>query len=142
MSETMHRRRFLKIGGALAAAALGPAAVFCDDPPAKKRTIHKAIMYGTLTYKGPVLDQFRAVKAAGFKGVDERQRPTNRGCKRNCSRAPYSTGAAAPPNSGGRQAGWQRRPSACGGQAARTVRVATKPLLRPTGDHGTGGRFR
>ena len=70
MSETMHRRRFLKIGGALAAAALGPAAAAADEPPAKKRTIHKAIMYGTLTYKGPVLDQFRAVKAAGFEGVE------------------------------------------------------------------------
>jgi L-ribulose-5-phosphate 3-epimerase len=66
MTEKLHRRDFLRIGGAVAAAALGRAAA--DEP--KKRTIHKAIMYGTLTYKGSVLDQFRAVKAAGFEGVE------------------------------------------------------------------------
>src|SRR5438270_4111947 len=70
MTEKLHRRDFLRIGGgAAAAAALGRVAA-ADEPPAKKRTIHKAIMYGTLTYKGSVLDQFRAVKAAGFEGVE------------------------------------------------------------------------
>ena len=66
MTDKLHRRDFLRLGGALAATALG--AVRADEP--KKRTIHKAIMYGTLTYKGSVLEQFRAVKAAGFEGVE------------------------------------------------------------------------
>jgi len=67
--DRLHRRDFLRIGGgALASAALGGAAA--ADEQAKKRTLHKAIMYGTLTYKGSVLDQFRAVKAAGFEGVE------------------------------------------------------------------------
>jgi hexulose-6-phosphate isomerase len=68
MTETLHRRDFLRLSGTLAAAALGGAAA-ADEPP-KKRTIHKAIMYGTLTYPGSVLEQFRAVKAAGFEGVE------------------------------------------------------------------------
>jgi len=71
MTEALHRREFLKLGGAaLTAVAVAPLMGLADDPPAKKRTIHKAIMYGTLTYKGSVLDQFRAVKAAGFEGVE------------------------------------------------------------------------
>src|SRR5262249_10579159 len=37
---------------------------------AKKRPIKKAIMYATLSYKGPVMEQFKAVKAAGFEGVE------------------------------------------------------------------------
>ena len=69
MMDRLHRRDFLRIGGgALASAALGGAAA--ADEQAKKRTLHKAIMYGTLTFKGSVLDQFRAVKAAGFEGVE------------------------------------------------------------------------
>src|SRR5450755_631826 len=68
--STMHRRDFLKLGGgALATAALAVVAR-ADDPPAKKRTIHKAIMYGTIGYPGTVLEKFRAVKAAGFEGVE------------------------------------------------------------------------
>ena len=68
MTDKLHRRDFLRIGGAaVTAAALGRVAPADES---KKRTIHKAIMYGTLTYKGSVLDQFRAVKAAGFEGVE------------------------------------------------------------------------
>ena len=71
MSEAIQRRDFLKLGGGLAAtAALGPLVGGAQAAPAKKRDIHKAIMYGTLTYKGSVLEQFRAVKAAGFEGVE------------------------------------------------------------------------
>jgi hexulose-6-phosphate isomerase len=66
----MNRRDFLKRGsGLLAAAALGGAGVAADAPP-KKRALRKAIMYATIGYKGPVLEQFRAVKAAGFAGVE------------------------------------------------------------------------
>jgi hexulose-6-phosphate isomerase len=40
------------------------------DGPAKKRTLRKAIMYATIGFKGSVLEQFRAVRAAGFEGVE------------------------------------------------------------------------
>jgi hexulose-6-phosphate isomerase len=65
MTEPINRRDFVKLGGGiLAAAALG-----ADTPP-KKRTIKKAIMYATIGYKGSVMEQFQAVKAAGFEGVE------------------------------------------------------------------------
>jgi hexulose-6-phosphate isomerase len=67
-TEALTRRDFLKVGGgALAAAALAPAAVAV---PEKKRTIHKAIMYATIGYPGSVMEKLRAVKAAGFEGVE------------------------------------------------------------------------
>jgi hexulose-6-phosphate isomerase len=65
MSEALNRRDFLKVGGGLlTAAAVGGAA------PEKKRAIRKAIMYATIGYKGSVLEKLRAVKAAGFEGVE------------------------------------------------------------------------
>jgi L-ribulose-5-phosphate 3-epimerase len=68
MRDVVTRRDFLKLGsGALAAAALGSVAA---DDPAKKRKIKKAIMYATIGIKAPVLEQFQAVKAAGFEGVE------------------------------------------------------------------------
>ncbi len=70
MTKALHRRDFLKAGAAATAAALVPIAARAGEAPAKKRTIHKAIMYGTLTYNGSVLEKFRAVKAAGFEGVE------------------------------------------------------------------------
>jgi hexulose-6-phosphate isomerase len=64
----MHRRDFLKVGGGvLTAAALAPAGA---AEAGHKRKLHKAIMYGTIGYKGSVLDKFKAVKAAGFEGVE------------------------------------------------------------------------
>ena len=47
-----------------------PRPCSAGDAPAKKRTLHKAIMYGTIGYKGSVLEKFQAVKAAGFEGVE------------------------------------------------------------------------
>src|SRR5262249_20837825 len=38
--------------------------------PTKKRKIKKAIMYATIGYNGTVLQKFRAVKTAGFEGVE------------------------------------------------------------------------
>jgi hexulose-6-phosphate isomerase len=71
MADSLNRRDFLKLGGgALAVAALSPASRSNADNPAKKRAIKKAIMYATLSYKGPVLEQFQAAKAAGFEGVE------------------------------------------------------------------------
>jgi hexulose-6-phosphate isomerase len=70
MTDALNRRDFLKLaGGAVAAAALGTA-VSTADEPAKKRKIRKALMYGTLTFKGSLLEQFKALKAAGFEGVE------------------------------------------------------------------------
>jgi hexulose-6-phosphate isomerase len=64
----LQRRDFLKLGGGLlAAATLGSTAVADTD---KKRSIKKAIMYATIGYRGSVLEKFRAVKAAGFEGVE------------------------------------------------------------------------
>ena len=68
MTEALNRRDFLKAGGGLlAAAAAGGGA---GAAPEKKRTLRKAIMYGTIGYKGSVLEKLRAVKAAGFEGVE------------------------------------------------------------------------
>src|SRR6266581_4423554 len=62
----MNRRSFLKITAASAAAAtfLPPASA------ASKRNLRKAIMYSTIGMKGSVLDKFRAMKEAGFEGVE------------------------------------------------------------------------
>src|SRR4029077_18419598 len=54
----------------VAATALSPLGAFADDAPAKKRSIQKAIMYATIGIKGSVLEKFKAVKAAGFEGVE------------------------------------------------------------------------
>ena len=72
MIDTLTRRDFVKFGGStLAAAAItGASATFVPAAPAKKRELKKAIMYATIGFKGSVLEQFRAVKAAGFEGVE------------------------------------------------------------------------
>ncbi len=68
MTEALNRRDFLRVGGGLlAAAAVGGRG---GAAPGKKRKIRKAIMYGTIGYKGSVLEKLRAVKAAGFEGVE------------------------------------------------------------------------
>jgi L-ribulose-5-phosphate 3-epimerase len=71
MKSAIGRREFLKLGsGAMAVAALSPGASMTNEPSAKKRPIKKAMMYGTLSFPGTVLEQFRALKAAGFEGVE------------------------------------------------------------------------
>jgi hexulose-6-phosphate isomerase len=70
MNELLHRRGFLKIGGLLSAAALASAGSLAADAQAKKRSLKKAIMYATIGYKGSVLEKFKAVRAAGFEGVE------------------------------------------------------------------------
>jgi hexulose-6-phosphate isomerase len=63
----MNRRSFLKVtAGATATAALLPHAR-ADAP---KRNLRKAIMYSTIGMKGTVLEKFRAMKEAGFEGVE------------------------------------------------------------------------
>ena len=62
----MNRRSFLKItASAAAAAAFIPA-----SSAAPKRNLRKAIMYSTIGVKGSVLERFRAMKEAGFEGVE------------------------------------------------------------------------
>src|ERR1043166_3548768 len=63
----MNRRSFLKVtaGAATIAALLPPA---CSA--ASKRNLRKAIMYSTIGVKGSGLDKFRAMKEAGFEGVE------------------------------------------------------------------------
>jgi L-ribulose-5-phosphate 3-epimerase len=62
----MNRRSFLKMTMAGAAATvLAPAA-----SAAVKRELRKAIMYSTIGVKGSVLEKFRAMKEAGFEGVE------------------------------------------------------------------------
>src|SRR5262249_1327575 len=53
------------MAGGTAAAAFAPAA-----SAAPKRDLRKAIMYSTIGVKGSVLDKFRAMKEAGFEGVE------------------------------------------------------------------------
>ena len=71
MSETLDRREFLQIGGgALAAGSLLHVPSIPAEEPQKKRGIKKAIMYGTIGFKGSVLEKLQAVRAAGFEGVE------------------------------------------------------------------------
>src|SRR5438270_3375579 len=71
MASPFNRRDFLKLGSCtMAAAALSSIRSVADETPGKKRPIKKAMMYGTLTYKGSVLEKFQALKAAGFEGVE------------------------------------------------------------------------
>ena len=63
----MNRRSFLKVAAATAAsAAFLPHA----QAAAPKRSLRKAIMYSTIGMKGTILEKFRAMKEAGFEGVE------------------------------------------------------------------------
>ena len=69
----MKRREFLKNGAkAVTLAALAPSALCADADVATttKRSIHKAIMWGTVGLKGSVLEKMQAIKAAGFEGTE------------------------------------------------------------------------
>jgi L-ribulose-5-phosphate 3-epimerase len=71
MKNALNRRDFLHLGtGTVAAAVLAPAVGTAAPEPKKKRQIQKAIMYATIGYEGSVLEKFKAVKAAGFEGVE------------------------------------------------------------------------
>src|SRR5438093_1073927 len=62
----MNRRSFLKITAAGAAAT-----VFVPTASAApKRNLRKAIMYSTIGVKGSVLEKVRAMKEAGFEGLE------------------------------------------------------------------------
>ncbi|MBI1839749.1 MAG: sugar phosphate isomerase/epimerase [Verrucomicrobia bacterium] len=68
---THSRRDFMKqSAAALATAALAAPATSLLAADAPKRSIKKAIMYGTVGVKGSVMEKLRAVKDAGFEGVE------------------------------------------------------------------------
>lgn len=71
-AHAMTRRQFLQAStAAVSVAALGaaqPAAVAQTASPSPR--LRKGIMYSTIGVKGSVLDKFRAVKEAGFEGVE------------------------------------------------------------------------
>jgi hexulose-6-phosphate isomerase len=63
----MNRRTFLRTSAILGAATLAPAA-FAQAP--QPRRIKKAVNLGMVKVEGSVLDRFRAVKDAGFDGLE------------------------------------------------------------------------
>ena len=74
MKNLLTRRDFLRTAGAtIAVAAAGPQLFAADEKPSTpqaKRPIKKAIMWGTIGVKGSIAEKMKAVKAAGFDGVE------------------------------------------------------------------------
>ncbi len=65
---TTSRRQFILTGATvLLGAAMAPSLVAVAG---RKRDLQKAIMYDTIGFKGTVMEKFRALKAAGFEGVE------------------------------------------------------------------------
>jgi L-ribulose-5-phosphate 3-epimerase len=62
------RRNLLQVASAAALASLSPAALAQQAKP--KRNLKKAIMGGTLSIKGTLLEKYQAAKAAGYEGVE------------------------------------------------------------------------
>jgi len=62
----LNRRHFIASGIASASGAAFAPALLAQ----KKRDIRKAIMYETIRIEGPVLAKFKAVKDAGFVGIE------------------------------------------------------------------------
>ena len=74
MNISTTRRNFLKTTGAtLSLAAVAPQIFAADNqsaPPPGKRAIQKAIMWATVGFKGSVADKMKAIRGAGFDGVE------------------------------------------------------------------------
>lgn len=72
MKPAINRRDFLRTTGAtLILTAATPGVFGAEDTPLPpKRAFKKAIMWGTIGLKGSALDKMKAVKAAGFDGVE------------------------------------------------------------------------
>lgn len=67
----MNRRTFLQqTTGALALAAAGLPNLTRAQNSASKRSIKKAIMWATVGVKGSTLEKMKAIKEAGFEGVE------------------------------------------------------------------------
>ncbi len=63
----MNRRGFIRSGAASLALAAGAPLLHAAAP---KRRIRKGIMWGTVGVPGSVLEKMRAIKDAGFEGVE------------------------------------------------------------------------
>ena len=63
----MNRRSFLKAGATSLALAAG--APLLHAAPGKRR-IRKGIMWGTVGVQGSVLEKMKAIREAGFEGVE------------------------------------------------------------------------
>ena len=63
----MNRRQFIQRTAATVTLAATAPSLFAEG---KKREIKKAIMYATVGVPGSVLEKFKAIKAAGFAGVE------------------------------------------------------------------------
>jgi hexulose-6-phosphate isomerase len=72
MDKSHSRREFLRCAGQTAATAslLCPVLSLPAGEAAKPRKLRPAIMYGTIGFKGTILEKFQALKAAGFEGVE------------------------------------------------------------------------
>ncbi len=72
MNIPFSRREFLRTTGTVVALAATAPMVFAtpDAPALAKRAHKKGIMWDTIGMKGSVLEKMRAVKAAGFEGVE------------------------------------------------------------------------
>ena len=68
--KTFNRRDFIRTSGSLLAFAAVSPALVAAEASATKRAHKKAIMWGTIGLKGSILDKMKAVKAAGFDGVE------------------------------------------------------------------------
>src|SRR6266478_2626226 len=72
----MNRREFLRTGSAaLALTLLAPSVLAAEEKASEaaavpRRQLKKAIMWGTVGLKGSVLEKMRAIKEAGFEGVE------------------------------------------------------------------------
>ena len=72
MNTTLPRREFLKLAAAATAGAAltrAPLAGAAEAPP-KKRRLKKAIMGATIGLQGSLVEKYKALKAAGFEGVE------------------------------------------------------------------------
>ncbi len=66
-SIRLDRRQFIASAGLLAAGLAGGDALAAAPP---RPALRKAIMFGTVGVPGSVLEKYKAVKAAGFEGVE------------------------------------------------------------------------
>ena len=71
MTTNQNCQERLKVSGsAFALAALAPNGIAADAAAPKKRDLKKAIMLATVGLPGSTLEKFKAIKEAGFAGVE------------------------------------------------------------------------
>jgi L-ribulose-5-phosphate 3-epimerase len=71
MNAPFSRREFLRTTGVAMTVVTAAPAIFAAESTAPAKRAHKkGIMWGTIGLKGSVLERMRAVRAAGFDGVE------------------------------------------------------------------------